>query len=72
LARGDSGSCTYFDVLGEEGATHRNDIEAFSQVVKADGVKFHAMSSQQLIVKLSKEYRHEHGRYIKYLTERYL
>lgn len=62
----------WYDVLGEEGANHRNEIEAFSDVVRADGVKFHAMSYQELIIKLSNGYRQEHGRYIKYHTERYL
>lgn len=62
----------WYDALGEEGATHRNEIRAFSEVVRADGVKFHAMSYQELIVRLSIEYRQEHERYIKYLTERYL
>lgn len=62
----------WYDVYGEEGATHRNEIESFSEIVRADGVKFHAMSYQELIVKLSKEHRQEHDRYIKYLTERYL
>lgn len=62
----------WYDALGEEGATHRNEIGAFSEVVRADGVKFHAMSYQELIVRLSIEYRQEHERYIKYLTERYL
>lgn len=62
----------WYDVLGPEGATHRNEIADFAEVVMADGVKFHAMSYQELIVKLSKEYRQNHDRYIKYLTERYL
>jgi hypothetical protein len=62
----------WYDVLGEESATHRNEIETFSEVVKADGVKFHAMTYQELIVRLSIGYRHEHERYIKYITERYL
>jgi len=62
----------WYDVLGEEGATHRNEIRSFSEVAIADGIKFHAMSYQELIVKLSNEYRLSHDRYIKYLTERYL
>jgi len=62
----------WYDVFGEEGAIHKNEIEAFSDVVRCDGVKFHSMSYQELIVRLSNEYRQEHDRYIKYLTERYL
>lgn len=62
----------WYDVLGEEGTIHRNEIEAFSNIVRSDGIKFHVMSYQELIVKLSNEYRQGHDRYIKYLTERYL
>lgn len=62
----------WYDVLGEEGASHRREVKVFSEVMKADGVKFHSMSYQELIVKLSNEYRREHEDYIKYVTERYL
>lgn len=62
----------WYDVLGKEGAIHRNEIEAFSDIVRADDIKFHSMSYQELIVRLSDEYRQEHDRYIKYLTKRYL
>ncbi len=41
-------------------------------VTKSDGIKFHALSYQDLIVKLSKEYRTEHPVYIRYVCERYL
>ncbi len=62
----------WYDVFGEEGVIHRNEIENFSETVRSDGVKFHAMSYQELIFKLSNEYRQEHDKYIKYITERYL
>jgi len=62
----------WYDVLGEEGSIHRNEIKVFSEVVKADDIKFHAMSYQELISKLSNEYRELHGQYIKYITNRYL
>jgi len=62
----------WYDVLGEEGAIHKKEIEAFSEVVRSDGVKFHALSYQELIVKLCNEYRLDHGEYIKYLSDRYL
>jgi hypothetical protein len=58
--------------LGEEGATNRNEIGTFSEVVKTDGVQFHAMTYQELIVRLSIGYRRDHERYIKYITEGYL
>jgi hypothetical protein len=62
----------WYDVLGQEGAVHRNEIEIFSGIVRADGIKFHAMPYQELIAKLSNEYREQHSQYIKYITDRYL
>jgi len=62
----------WYDVLGEEGATHRKEIEDLSEVMKADSVKFHSLSYQELITQLSNDYRQEHKKYITYLTERYL
>lgn len=62
----------WYDVLGEEGAIHRKEIEAFSKMARSDGVKFHALSYQELIVKLSDEYRSDHLKYIEYISGRYL
>jgi hypothetical protein len=62
----------WYDGLGEEGAIHRIEIEAFGKVIAADSIKFHAMSYQELIARLAKEYRQKHDRYIKYITDRYL
>jgi hypothetical protein len=62
----------WYDVLGKEGAIHRDEIEKFSGIAKADGIYFDAMSYQELILFMSKEYRKEHTSYIKYLSERYL
>ena len=62
----------WYDVLGKEGAVHQEEIEKFSGIAKADGVYFDAMSYQELILIMSKEYRQEHAKYIKYLSERYL
>lgn len=62
----------WYDVLGGEGVIHRNEIKAFSEIVRADAVRFHAMSHQELIARLSEGYRQKHDRYINYITERYL
>ena len=62
----------WYDVLGKEGSVHRDEIEKFSGIAKADGIYFDAMSYQELILVMSKEYRQEHANYIKYLSERYL
>jgi hypothetical protein len=62
----------WYDVFGNEGAVHRKEIENFSKFTSSDGVKFHSMTYQELIVKLAKDYRADHPEYIKYLSERYL
>ncbi len=62
----------WYDVLGKEGAIHRDEIDKFDGIAKADGVYFNAISYQELILVLSKEYGQEHAQYIKYLSERYL
>ena len=62
----------WYDVLGKEGAVHQEEIDKFYEIVKADGIYFKALSYQELILTLSKEYRQEHASYIKYLSERYL
>jgi len=62
----------WYDVLGEEGATHQKEISAFAEKARADGIKFHAMSVQELIITLSNEYRLDHPQYIQYISERYL
>ena len=61
----------WYDVLGKEGSIHREEIEKFSEVAKADKINFLAMSFQELIHAMSKDIKPEHKDYIKYLTERY-
>jgi hypothetical protein len=62
----------WYDVLGNTGSVHRYEIEEFSTIAKTDGIYFHAMSFQELILVLSNKYWQEHAKYIKYLSERYL
>jgi hypothetical protein len=62
----------WYDVLGEEGFIHRKEIEAFKVIAGADGIKFHSLSYQELIVRLAKECGPEHKQYIRYITGRYL
>jgi len=62
----------WYDVLGKEGAIHREEIESFSDIAKMDGVSFSALTYQELILTLAVECRQDHHAYIKYLTERYL
>lgn len=62
----------WYDALGEAGNRHRNEIEQFTKILDADGIKFLSMSYQELIGILSSRYRREHKSYVQYLTERYL
>jgi hypothetical protein len=62
----------WYDCMGDEGAKHRKEIEEFTRVAKADSIHFHALSYQELIIKLSKNYRDSHNNYIGYISRRYL
>ena len=62
----------WYDTIGPESADHHREITDFIKVAKADGVHFHAMTYQELIVYLSNKYRKTLKDYINYLTERYL
>ncbi len=61
----------WYDALSEAGHIHKLDIERFKAVIRADGVKFHDITYQELIINLAKQ-RAGHGDYVKYITERYL
>lgn len=62
----------WYDVLGKDGAIHREEVEDFTNIAKSDGVRFHAMTYQELINIFDRYYRDDHPKYIKYLTERYI
>ena len=62
----------WYDTIGTEGAKHHKEIEEFIKITKKDGLHFHAMSYQDLIIKLAKKYRDTHRDYIDYISERYL
>jgi len=62
----------WYDCLGEEGARHQEEIDRFGEVAKRDGVKFHAMSYQELISRFPKELGRSHEKYLKYISSRYL
>ncbi|MGC9385034.1 MAG: PGN_0703 family putative restriction endonuclease [Kosmotogaceae bacterium] len=61
----------WYDVLGKEGADHRVEVKDFTEIAKSDGIKFHAMTYQELIAILDRYHRGEHFNYVKYITERY-
>lgn len=62
----------WYDVLGSQGKRHRDEVSKFTEVTKTDGIKFHSLTYQELIVNLEKNVRREHPDYIRYLSERYL
>lgn len=62
----------WYDTLGATGAKHHEEIEHFAEVAKADGILFHAMSYQELIIWMAKHYRLDHLKYIEYISGRYL
>lgn len=62
----------WYDTIGPESAKHHKEIEEFIKITKADGIYFHAMSYQDLIIKLAKKYRDTHRDYIDYISGRYL
>jgi len=61
----------WYDTLGEEGYKHKEELDIFTRICKADGVKFHSMTYQELISRLRINYLEEHSEYIKYLSNRY-
>jgi len=62
----------WYDTIGPESAKHHKEIEEFIKITKTDGIYFHAMSYQDLIIKLAKKYRNTHRDYIDYINGRYL
>ena len=62
----------WYDVLGEQGKCHQDEVAEFAKVAKEDGIKFHSLTYQELITTLANQLRSGHHEYVRYLTERYL
>jgi len=62
----------WYDVLGEQGKCHQDEVTEFVNVTKKDGIKFHSLTYQKLITTLANKLRTQHPEYVRYLTERYL
>ena len=62
----------WYDTIGPESGIHHKEIYEFTEITKADNIHFHAMSYQDLIIKLAKKYRDTHRDYIDYISGRYL
>lgn len=63
----------WYDVPGtEESKEHKEEIEAFATIAKADGIKFHHITYQKVIDNLNKLCPEEcYQDYINYLKQRY-
>ena len=62
----------WYNVPGTEGYEHRQEIEAFASIAKADGINFRHITYQEVIFYLKENHYAEHKDYINYLVERYL
>lgn len=62
----------WYDVLGEQGKRHHDEVAHFGQVARADGLMFHSLTFQELIARMADRFRTDHSEYVRYLTERYL
>ena len=62
----------WYDVLGEQGKCHQDEIQEFISVTSGDRINFHSLTYQDLIATLATHLRTTHQEYIRYITERYL
>jgi len=62
----------WYDVLGGQSKRHHDEIARFTEVAREDGIMFHSLTYQELITRLADRFRTDHGKYIQYLTKRYL
>ena len=62
----------WYDTIGPESAKHHSEINEFIEITKLDGIYFHALSYQELIMRLSKNCWDIHKDYIDYISGRYL
>lgn len=62
----------WYDVLGEDGAEHKKEIEKFAEVAQKDNINFRNVTYQEVITTLATDYYKGNESYIDYLTDRYL
>jgi hypothetical protein len=62
----------WYDVLGQDGKRHRDEVNQFAETANRDGIKFHSLTYQNLLSGMASRLRSEHEAYIHYLTDRYL
>jgi hypothetical protein len=62
----------WYDVIGKDGAGHRDEIEQFAAIAKKDNIKFRYITYQEVIINLSNNFYDNNEDYLNYLTDRYL
>lgn len=62
----------WYDVIGEAGVKHREEIKQFAEIAKKDNIKFSHITYQEVILKLAQEFYTGNEKYCNYLTERYV
>jgi hypothetical protein len=62
----------WYDVPFDVGAEHRREIQRFAEIVTSDGIKFQAITYQEVILSLARVRGAQHGAYVDYMVERYL
>lgn len=72
-ANGGGGHLLYLfcDVRGIEGARHARELLDFRNAAQRDGVRFSAVSYQDVLLRLAAE-RDRHAAWVDYMAERYL
>ena len=62
----------WYDVPSAEGGVHRQEIEQFRSVLKADGIHFQSATHQEVLVAMAKRGRENDAPFLDYMAERYL
>jgi hypothetical protein len=62
----------WYDVYGEEGVDHRDEIERFASIAKSDKINFSHRTHQEVIRRLRAEFYAGNKDYCDYLSDRYL
>jgi len=62
----------WYDVMGNDGAEHRKEIEEFEKITKSDAIKFSHITYQEVIKTLSDEFYKDNESYCDYMTQRYI
>jgi hypothetical protein len=62
----------WYDVVGQDGAGHRKEIEQFAEIAKRDSIQFSHMTYQEVIIKLAQNFYAGNEEYCNYMKDRYL